>query len=119
MNTRTIVLGGIILLGIGVAVVPALQAQGVPADIVYENAAFGNTTFKHTTHTEAAGLECTSCHTDRFQMAKGSTEMTMASMMAGEGCGGCHNGTVAFAVGECARCHVKEEAPAPAPAPAP
>jgi len=59
--------------------------------------------FSHAAHTQL--LSCATCHTDIFEMRRGSTEITMEKIFAGETCGACH-GTVAFAPQACARCHV-------------
>jgi c(7)-type cytochrome triheme protein len=40
-------------------------------------------------------------------MKKGGDTMTMKDMEAGKFCGACHNGTKAFAVKDCAKCHKK------------
>ena len=92
------------LAGLSFAASAVAQA---PADIVYANAAIGNTTFSHAAHTDGKGLACTDCHTAIFQMAKNATKITMADMNAGKNCGTCHNGTKAFAATDCARCHKK------------
>lgn len=58
--------------------------------------------FSHKSHTE--WLACPNCHTGIFQMAKGSSAMSMEKINSGEFCGVCH-GKVAFAATACARCH--------------
>lgn len=86
--------------------ITAVAIAQTPADIVYPNAAVGNTTFKHSTH--GGKLACTECHTAIFQMAKNTTKITMAEMNAGKNCGTCHKaGGKAFAATDCARCHKK------------
>jgi len=59
--------------------------------------------FPHKAHTE--WLTCENCHTGIFQMAAGADNIKMAKIFAGEWCGKCH-GRVAFAVTNCARCHI-------------
>ncbi len=53
------------------------------------------------------GAKCNECHPAIFKMKKGADVMTMKDMEAGKFCGTCHNGTKAFAVKECAKCHKK------------
>ncbi len=60
--------------------------------------------FPHASHTQ--WVTCTSCHPEIFQMARGTTPITMARIMAGEACGACH-GKVAFPLYDCNRCHSK------------
>lgn len=58
--------------------------------------------FSHKIHTEWLG--CPNCHTGIFQMAKGSSAITMEKINAGQYCGVCH-GKVAFPATTCGRCH--------------
>jgi c(7)-type cytochrome triheme protein len=53
------------------------------------------------------GSKCPDCHAALFKMKKGADAITMKDMEAGKFCGACHNGTKAFAVKECAKCHKK------------
>lgn len=53
------------------------------------------------------GAKCAECHPALFKMKKGADTMTMKDMEAGKFCGNCHNGTKAFAVKDCAKCHKK------------
>ncbi len=93
---------------VGVGFAALAIAQDPPADIVFENAMLGNTTFKHSTHTEAAKLQCTDCHPDVFPMKVKEVLITMADMNAGKNCGTCHKeGGKAFAATECVKCHIK------------
>jgi c(7)-type cytochrome triheme protein len=54
---------------------------------------------------------CTACHPDEFSMRAGETPVTMDEMQAGENCGACHDGTTAFAVMTCTRCHIEPPEP--------
>ena len=75
----------------------------------FDKSAMGNVEFSGTIHSEA-GIKCQECHNpDMFpKMKKGTVEITMAKIYAGELCGKCHNGTRAFeAKKSCNRCHVK------------
>ncbi len=60
---------------------------------------------------------CTACHPDEYSMRAGETVMTMDEMQAGETCGACHDGTTAFGVMECTRCHIEPPEPVIAVAP--
>jgi c(7)-type cytochrome triheme protein len=56
------------------------------------------------------GLKCTDCHTQIFQMKKGTVKITMADINAGKFCGVCHNGDRSFKASDpknCAKCHKK------------
>jgi len=64
----------------------------------------GNVTFDGTTH---AKTKCNECHPKLFPMKKGGPPMTMKDMEAGKSCGACHDGTKAFGLKECAKCHKK------------
>ena len=52
-------------------------------------------------------FRCDACHDSLFEMELGATEITMDQMGAGESCGVCHNGQIAFDTGfeQCERCH--------------
>jgi c(7)-type cytochrome triheme protein len=75
-------------------------------------------TFPHLPHTQV--LACTNCHPAVFQMRRGTAQIKMTNIYAGEFCGRCH-GKVAFAPATgCPRCHramapPKQAAPGPAP----
>ncbi len=64
----------------------------------------GKVVFDGTAHSKA---KCNECHTAIFKMKKGADKMTMKDMEAGKYCGACHNGTKAFSVKDCAKCHKK------------
>ncbi|MDH3319142.1 MAG: hypothetical protein OEO84_05560, partial [Betaproteobacteria bacterium] len=51
-------------------------------------------------------FQCKVCHGElEFKMRAGTTETTMADIMAGKFCGKCHNGTIAWATDRCDLCH--------------
>lgn len=52
-------------------------------------------------------FKCAECHPALFKMKKSVDGMTMKAMEEGKYCGACHNGTKAFSVKECAKCHKK------------
>ncbi len=77
-------------------------------DIVFKGASFGKVVFSHKNHTAMFG--CKQCHPKRFIAGPGNKKFTMADMDKGEGCGGCHNGDVAFSVKtDCAACHQNKD----------
>ncbi len=53
--------------------------------------------------------KCSACHDEPFKMKSGANEVTMDMMAAGQSCGICHNGKVAFESNfdTCLRCHTK------------
>lgn len=115
------------LVAAAAAVPPGRPKKVTPeggGDLVYEGApgSPGPVTFRHATHAPR-GLGCTECHTRLFPLARGKGRLTMASMVAGQNCGVCHNGTKAFAAMDatrCMTCHPAAGAPAAARlAPAP
>jgi c(7)-type cytochrome triheme protein len=72
--------------------------------------------FEHRTHTDDAGLECSSCHGELFAMQRGvapkTAKLTMAALAEGQFCGACHDGDTAFASDtNCSACHVVPEDP--------
>lgn len=85
---------------------PASHAFGnVMIDRVSTDAGVKPVVFSHWVH--RMGYTCTVCHTElEFDMAAGSTEITMEAIGQGRFCGACHDGQNAFApAGNCARCH--------------
>jgi len=53
--------------------------------------------------------KCTACHEEPFKMRAGANAITMDAIQAGQSCGVCHNGKVAFESNfdTCQRCHYK------------
>lgn len=77
--------------------------------ISYDKSPMGAVEFSGTIHKDA-GISCNECHNPEMfpKMKKGTVEITMAKIYAGELCGKCHNGTRAFeAKKSCNRCHKK------------
>lgn len=96
-----------------------IKAGAVPEsvlDVELELTPASNPAFKarfpHAAHTE--WLACGNCHDGIFQMASGADEIKMADLYEGKSCGICH-GSVAFGVGNCARCHPASAEAKPAP----
>ncbi len=51
-------------------------------------------------------FRCKVCHAELgFEMRAGANKVTMEKISAGEFCGACHNGEVAWSVENCALCH--------------
>jgi len=50
-------------------------------------------------------FRCKVCHEDTFKSDKGTNKIDMDSISAGESCGVCHDGTVAWDPLECENCH--------------
>jgi len=79
-------------------------------DVTFTTKGAGKVLFSHKEHLKQAGManNCNACHDSIFAIRK-KTSYTMADMEKGKSCGACHNGSKAFSVQECARCHhVKE-----------
>ncbi|MFQ5560118.1 MAG: c(7)-type cytochrome triheme domain-containing protein [Nitrospinota bacterium] len=53
--------------------------------------------------------KCKACHSHIFKMKKGSNKINMGGIIAGDWCGKCHNGEIAFSPMDCARCHSYKE----------
>ena len=82
---------------------PQAQPEVLDLNIVREvKGSMPNVVYPHEPHTE--WLDCSNCHPSIFVPQKGANQMSMATILLGEGCGVCH-GKVAFPVAECRRCH--------------
>jgi c(7)-type cytochrome triheme protein len=95
------------------AVVPVRGAEA-PGDIRFERegeeaeaASFPPSIFSHWNH--RIHYRCDACHDELFRMEQGSAGIKMEQITAGESCGSCHNGRVAFdsGVANCGRCHTQ------------
>jgi len=75
---------------------------GFSKDVKYAGGGAGAVVFGHTFHT--AAFACDQCHPKLFAMKK-SGKLKMEPMYEGKSCGACHNGQMAFASTECAKCH--------------
>lgn len=85
-------------------------ASAVPPGMKLEftKSPMGKVTFDGTKHA-SKGLACNNCHTEIFQMKKGTAEIKMADHTGGKFCFTCHNGEKSFkAQDNCNRCHIKE-----------
>ena len=54
-------------------------------------------------------FKCKTCHEGIFEMEKGKNNIQMSGIIRGNFCGKCHNGKIAFAPVQCARCHSYKE----------
>ena len=78
--------------------------------LTFDKSAMGAVVFSGTVHKDA-GIKCKECHNkDMFpKMKKGTVDIKMKQIYAGQLCGKCHNGDRAFAAKKnCKRCHVKK-----------
>lgn len=113
-NAEKIKKGGVILrtkvlvLALIVSLAFVGLAMAVPAGktVEFEGGGAGKVVFEGKKHADA-GKKCNDCHTAIFKMKTGSVKVTMKDINEGKLCGTCHNGTVAFAATECAKCHKK------------
>ena len=89
----------------------ATAAAEVPGDMVFERedqsevASFPPSIFQHWKH--RVNYRCDACHDSLFEMKIGATTVTMEMINAGQACGACHNGEIAFGGDyvNCDRCH--------------
>lgn len=92
----------VVFVGSAMAVAPGKTVE-------FAGGGAGKVVFDGKTHADK-GLKCNDCHTKFFKMKKGADKLKMSEMNAGKNCGGCHNGTKAFAAkdpGNCSKCHKK------------
>ena len=87
----------------------AAQPVRLPHDLVYAKAAGspGKVVFSHSSHVVFTD-KCTACHVKLFPILRPTRQVTHAVMEAGESCGACHNGQMAFGPSDpatCTRCH--------------
>jgi c(7)-type cytochrome triheme protein len=65
--------------------------------------------FSHDLHVNGSNMKCARCHYSIFQMMQGDSGVTMDEIKAGNFCGKCHDGKLAFNANEgeknCGRCH--------------
>ncbi|MDD2899529.1 MAG: cytochrome c3 family protein [Desulfuromonadaceae bacterium] len=76
-------------------------------EITYNVRATGPTEFSHRSHL-VSSPNCTVCHPAVFA-AGANKRFTMAAMEKGKSCGACHNGTKAFGLSNCVKCHPVKE----------
>lgn len=77
--------------------------------LTFDQSSMGPVEFSGKIHSEA-GFKCKDCHNKEMfpKMKKGTVEIKMDKIYAGEQCGVCHDGSRAFAAKKsCNRCHVK------------
>lgn len=88
-----------------VAIAASVQAITIK-NVTYTTKTAGTVIFDHGVHLKQASINnnCKACHDAIFDMKKRS-HATMADMESGKSCGACHNGSAAFHVRECVKCH--------------
>lgn len=86
----------------------AMQDGEAPTEVLISESSLPPAVFPHWVH--RIRYTCKVCHMDLFEPEAGANAITMADISAGEACGTCHNGSVAFSAGfgECQRCHTPE-----------
>lgn len=72
-------------------------------DVTFRVQPTGDVIFPHKIHIDK--IQCDVCHPKIFKPGRNKPS-TMAMMDKGKSCGACHNGTRAFAVTDCSRCHL-------------
>lgn len=98
-----------LLLGLAVTLFlfVACSAFGINIpDVTFTTKKAGKVVFSHNYHITQKGISnnCKTCHDTLFDMKK-KIRHTMAEMEHGKSCGACHNGSAAFGLPECVRCH--------------
>lgn len=80
-------------------------------DVAYDTKNAGKVIFSHKQHLQKPGIKnnCKACHNTVFEMKNKGVHYTMDDMYKGKSCGACHNGTGAFKLQQCARCHQVKE----------
>lgn len=75
--------------------------------ITYATNGAGQVAFSHSRHLKSAVVAdtCKKCHPGLYSLDGRRTHATMADMERGKSCGVCHNGSVAFGMKSCAKCH--------------
>jgi c(7)-type cytochrome triheme protein len=79
-------------------------------EITYTTKDAGKVIFSHNIHMKQkmVNSNCKSCHDNIYDMKKKSS-YTMAQMEKGKSCGACHDGSKAFPLKDCSRCHKVKE----------
>ena len=54
---------------------------------------------------------CSACHDELFTMQAGTDTLTMPAMQEKQACGACHDGSAAFPLTDCNRCHAQPATP--------
>lgn len=106
-TARTLALAillGLGLPGLGLAVYGDITMRRASGDVSVAAPAV----FPHWFH--RIRFRCIVCHPSPFEMKAGANTITMDDIGAGQFCGKCHNGTIAWAPSfdTCARCHAAE-----------
>lgn len=76
-------------------------------NITFRTEEVGTVVFSHKEHLQQKSIKnnCKACHKEG---SKKLGRFTMADMGKGKSCGACHNGTRAFELADCEKCHVRK-----------
>ena len=74
-------------------------------DVVFRPKGADQAVFSHQAHVAGARLGCKECHPRLYLDVARSKRATMKQMEKGKSCGACHQGTRAFALDDCTKCH--------------
>ena len=88
--------------------VAAALASFQPKDVVFPQApdSPGPVTFSHSRHVDASAPDCVGCHGDGTSFLGRTTAPPAGQMHDAKHCGGCHDGSAAFAIdADCSPCH--------------
>jgi c(7)-type cytochrome triheme protein len=91
--------------------VSAALASFQPQEVLFPQAADspGPVTFRHASHVDAAAPDCLSCHGNTYSFLGRKEAPPAGQMHDVKHCGGCHDGTSAFAIdADCSPCHKAE-----------
>ncbi len=89
----------------------ALASFAPPAEIVFPQApdSPGPVSFRHASHVDASAPDCLSCHGNSTSFLGRKEAAPAGQMHDAKHCGGCHDGTSAFAIdADCSPCHKAE-----------
>lgn len=89
----------------------ALASFTPPAEIVFPQApdSPGPASFRHASHVDASAPDCLSCHGNTYSFLGRKEAAPAGQMHDTKHCGGCHDGTSAFAIdADCSPCHKAE-----------
>ncbi len=96
------------LIAYAIVTMPPGDAQAEYGDVVINNysddAGMRPVVFPHWFH--RIRFRCNVCHAELgFQFKAGGNDINMLKIFAGEFCGACHNGAIAWGVENCVLCH--------------
>ena len=89
----------------------AALASFQPKDVVFPQApdSPGKVIFPHAKHVDATAPDCIACHSEGTSFLGRKEAAPAGQMHDAKHCGGCHDGTSAFAIdADCSPCHKAE-----------